>query len=264
MNIPAGVEILFHRVVDTVFACLPQRTPSRGQLRRCRIVSHRGEHDNRRVMENTVAALDRAVAAGVWGIEFDVRWTRDLQPVVFHDVDLQRLFSCQQSLREFGLKELQRRFPLIPTLAEVLERYRGRVHLMIEIKAEPYPDPEQQNQILQHLLADWVPQQDFHLMSLNPEMFDLIDGIPAAACVPIALIDPRHMSRLALKQRYRGVAGHYLFITRRLIRRHHARRQAVGTGFAASRRSLFREIHRGVDWVFSNRAARMQRICRQG
>jgi hypothetical protein len=37
----------------------------------------------------------------------------------------------------------------------------------------------------------------------------------------------------------------------------------VGTGFADSRRCLYREVNRGVDWIFSNRAADMQAVCRK-
>ena len=262
MNIPYGLERYVHRVIDAVFAKLPQHPPSREQLHQCRIVSHRGEHDNRTVIENTVAALDRAVAAGVWGIEFDVRWTRDLQPVVFHDPDLQRLFASPQPLGLLTLRELQSRFPQIPTLAEVIARFRGKAHLMIEIKAEDYPDPPKQNQILRDLLSGLIPREDFHLISLNPEMFALIDAVPAEACLPVAQLNMHSMSRLALAKGYRGVCGHYFLLTRRLIRRHHAQAQAVGSGFVASKRSLFREINRNVDWIFTNCAVKIQSLCR--
>ena len=62
--------------VDLWFRWIPRMRPSRAALEACKIVSHRGEHDNRRVFENTLAAFDAAAAAGCWGLEFDVRWTR--------------------------------------------------------------------------------------------------------------------------------------------------------------------------------------------
>jgi len=34
----------------------------------------------------------------------------------------------------------------------------------------------------------------------------------------------------------------------------------VGSGFAASKYGMFREINRGVDWVFSNHAVRLEAI----
>ena len=72
------------------------------------------------------------------------------------------------------------------------------------------------------------------------------------------------ISRLALAKRWGGVAGHYLMTTGGVIARHHRAGQRIGTGFADSPRSLYREIHRGVDWIFSNRAAAMQAVCDGG
>jgi len=82
----------------------------------CKIVSHRGEHDNKTVFENTIAAFDRVKKAGVWGIEFDIRWTKDLRPVVFHDRTLQRVFNSNIELNKVTLAELKEQCNLIPSL----------------------------------------------------------------------------------------------------------------------------------------------------
>jgi glycerophosphoryl diester phosphodiesterase len=47
------------------------------------VLAHRGLHDDAR--ENSLAAFEAAVAAGVDGIETDVRLSRDGVPVLFHD-----------------------------------------------------------------------------------------------------------------------------------------------------------------------------------
>jgi glycerophosphoryl diester phosphodiesterase len=57
------------------------------------------------------------------------------------------------------------------------------------------------------------------------------------------------------------VAGHYLFLTNALMIKHRKRKQRIGTGFIDSRNALFRELNRGVDWIFSNKAVAMQRLC---
>ncbi len=66
---------------------------------------------------------------------------------------------------------------------------------------------------------------------------------------------------MAASNGWGGIAGHYLLAANGLVTRHHRLGQGIGTGFADSRRCLFREVARGVDWVFSNRAAQMQAIC---
>ena len=255
------VERLFHRLADGVYRRWPRSAPPAHLLRSCRIISHRGEHDNLSRFENTLAAFDAAVDAGVWGIELDLRWTGDRVPVVFHDADTRRLFDNDARIGRMTLTTIKHKFPLIPTLSEVIGRYGGRVHLMIEIKTEPYPAPAMQSRRLQKLLGGLSPGTHFHLMSLHPDLFSYFGFLPPNAFVPIARIRMDRFSRMAATAGWGGIAGHYLLATNKLIGRHHGRGQRVGTGFVDSRRCLFREVVRGVDWIFSNRAAEMQAVC---
>jgi glycerophosphoryl diester phosphodiesterase len=255
------VEEMFHHLVNRLCRRWPRPVSRPHRIHACRIISHRGEHDNHTCFENTLAAFDKAADAGVWGIELDIRWTRDLVPVVFHDADTLRLFNEAARIRHMTASELKERFPLIPAFSEVVERYGRRRHLMIEIKTEPYPRPSVQIRRMQRLLRHLSPGRDFHLMGLDPGMFTYFDFLPAAAFIPIARVRIDRFSRLAAAHGWGGVAGHYLLATRGLINRHHGLGQRIGTGFADSRNCLYREVSRGVDWIFSNRALAMQAIC---
>jgi glycerophosphoryl diester phosphodiesterase len=257
------VERVFHRLVDGVYRRWPRPTPPPHLLRSCRIISHRGEHDGHNRLENTLAAFDAAADAGVWGIELDLRWTRDLVPVVFHDPDTRRLFNEDTKIAHMALATIKEKFPLIPSLSDVIDRYGGRLHLMMEVKNETYPNPAVQSRRMQKQLKALSPGKDFHLMSLHPGMFGYFAFLPATAFVPIARIRIDRFSCMAAENGWGGLAGHYLLATNGLLARHHGLGQGVGTGFADSRRCLFREVARGVDWIFSNRAASMQDICRR-
>ena len=254
------IEVLFHFAADGLCAVLPQRKPGEAALHRCRIVSHRGEHDNVTVFENTLAAFDKARDHGVWGIECDIRWTKDLVPVVFHDADLQRLFGDSLTIGQTLFDPLRKEFPQIPTLLEVLTRYGKNMHLMVEIKAEIYPDPAYQRRILSKAFSGLVPEEDYHFLALNPQLFEYADFVAPATCIPVAQLNFREMSHLSLQESYGGIAGHYLFITGTRIQNHHEQDQQVGTAYIRSKNSLFREINRGVDWIFSNHACEMQDI----
>ena len=255
-------EKLLLPMIDGIYGRLPQPHPSAERLQSCRIISHRGEHDNRHVFENTLESFDAAVAQGVWGIEFDLRWTRDMQPVVVHDADLRRVFGRDLRVGDCRLQDLKKACPHLPTLAEVVDRYGGKVHLMMELKAEAYPDPSRQNRILGEIFEALRPDLDFHLLSLEPDMFGLITFAPATAFVPVARLNFPDLCRRAMQKGYGGVAGHYALVTDAAIQRLHAAGQKVGTGYPRSRNCLFREIHRGVDWIFSNRAGEVQRLIR--
>ena len=64
MALSAWIEKFFVNAADAVFSRWPQPLPEPDRLFRCRLISHRGEHDNRTVFENTLAALEAAAVGG--------------------------------------------------------------------------------------------------------------------------------------------------------------------------------------------------------
>ena len=260
MELPAGIEKVLLQCLDFVFMLLPRNSPDPDKLRACKIVSHRGEHDNITVYENTFAAFDSALEQGIWGIEFDVRWTQDFQPVVVHDPDLKRVFGLDIRIEDIEFEELRVQCSQVPLLSEVVAKYGKKMHFMIELKEEVYPDPDRQNAIFKDCFSSLQPRTDYHLMSLAPEMLDLITFAPPSSFIPIATLDMANFSKLALEKNYRGVAGHYLLLTSAILRKHHQKGQQVGSGYPASKNCLFREINRGVEWIFSNNAGGLMKI----
>ncbi len=250
-------------LIDFVCMLVPRRRPSREAMADCRIISHRGEHNNRSVRENTLAAFTPAAEAGCWGLEFDVRWTCDLEPVVIHDADAERVFGVDLVVAEVSLAELRQRIPEVPTLVEMVERFGGRQHLMIELKHDRLGSVEARAARLRDVLAPLTPVEDYHFLALQPESFELAKFAGKLACVPVAEFNLGELSRLTLQQEYGGVCAHYLLLGRGLIEQHHKRGQLLGSGFASSRNCLFREVNRGVDWIFSNHALKMEAIRRQ-
>ena len=299
----ASIEKGYVRTTDFLFRLWPRRRPSARQLAACRLVAHRGVHDNIAVLENTSAAVGEAADAGVWGlgvgvrwsrdagaggpppgapppprgetprggrprpppphagvwgIELDVRWTRDAVPVVLHDPDLARVHGVPAAVDALTWRQLRRRAPAVPALSEVVTRFGGRLHLMLEIKPVVRPDAATRNQTLQEVLAPLQPTTAFHLMALAPATLAPMADFPPAARIAIAYHWPNGFSRWVAAHRWGGVCSHFALMRTTLIRRHHALGQRIGTGFAASRNCLYREIHRGVDWIFSNNADQLQ------
>ena len=230
------------------------------KLAAVRIVAHRGVYDNRLVFENTMAAFERFHAAGGWGIELDVRWTRDGVPVISHDPDGRRLFGVQRQIADMDLAALQRQLPQVPTLAAVIERFGGQLHLMVEIKSEPHFDLHYQRKTLQHHFESLTPGRDYHLLSLDPDMLQRLRFSPADTCIPIAQMNLRQVYRAAQVNGWGGIAGHYALIRRRPIEVMHSNDCQVGTGYINSPNCLYREVTRGVDWLFSDQALVLQKI----
>jgi glycerophosphoryl diester phosphodiesterase len=260
MPVPAIIERGYLRLVDTVFDRLPRSLPSIEQLEKCKIIAHRGIHDNQRVEENTMTAFEHAQKAGVWGIELDIRWTRDLEPVVFHDPDLLRMHGNGRKISTYSLSELKKRYTAIPTLSEVVQQFGGKCHLMIEVKIQPWLDASRQVARLYQILSALEPSKDYHLISFSHNILAPMGEIPMKARIAIAQNWPGPPSRWVKRRQWGGLCGHYFLMRQRLVKAHHQNGQKVGTGYIQSRNCLFREINRGIDWIFSNTADHVQRI----
>lgn len=260
MRLPPWLQVQLGKATDFYFAYKPQPVPSQKKLKACKIVSHRGVYDNRNVFENTIPAFQIAHKNNVWGIELDIRWTKDLFPVIIHDRNCMRLFGKDIKIKKTKLSELQKQCPLIPTLEQVISKFGKKLHYMIEIKKEKYPDPEYQTAFLENLLSGLKPEKNYHFLSLTPDMFKYADFVPPSTQLLVSETNTKKLSNVALNRGLGGLTGHYLLITKELVRRHHEMKQKVGTGFITSRNCLFREIHKNVDWIFTNKAVELQKI----
>jgi glycerophosphoryl diester phosphodiesterase len=254
------LENLLLTTTDNIFSIIPQHKPSPEKLENCQLVSHRGERDDVIVFENTFAAFDPVVEHGIWGIELDVRWTKDLVPVVIHDPDGLRVFGNNFVIAEHTWQECQQALPLVPSLTALVERYGKRCHLMIELKEEPYPELDKQKQILKEVLSPLLPEIDFHIIALAVHLLEYIDFLPKAALLPVSTTNAQTLSALCLSKSWGGLTGHYLFMNSTLIKKHKTAQQKVGCGFANSKNVLFREINKNADWIFSNQALAMHNI----
>ena len=101
--------------------------------------AHRGLHDETKA-ENSMSAFAAAKERG-FGIELDVRLSKDGELVVFHDDNLTRIVGKEGKVVDFTASELATMKLLgttdtIPTLKEVLALIDGAVPLLIEIKMD--------------------------------------------------------------------------------------------------------------------------------
>jgi len=261
MEFPSWLETILIRICDLIFSIIPQKTPSLENLEKCKIISHRGQHDNVQIFENTLNAFDVALnTIGIWGIELDIRWTKDLHPLVFHDADLQRLYGLNIRICETKKSVLKKQFPQIPTLKEIVQRYGKKLHLMVEAKEELSIQPENQNKILKDIFQKLEPSKDYHLLSLNPKILETIKFVDASSKVLVAVFNEKLLSNISLENKYSGIGGHYLLITNKIVQKHINFGQKIGVGYPNSKNNLFREINRGVEWIFCNDAVKLNNI----
>lgn len=92
-----------------------------------KIIGHRGAAGL--APENTLAAIEAGIAAGVDMIEVDVRTTKDGVSVLHHDPAFQKL-----QISVTTLENLQKTKPDIATLSEAIQAVNRRVPMVIEVK----------------------------------------------------------------------------------------------------------------------------------
>lgn len=248
--IPPWISSSLIKACDLWYAMLPQPEPSLEALEKVKIISHRGIRDNQTVFENSFAAFDALAGLPIWGIEFDIRWTKDLWPVVFHDPCLTRLYGDSHQISDFSLFELQTAYPDIPTLKSLAMRYGERYHLTIELKYGHWPEMKKQQQRLLEALGNLKPRVNFHLMSFDIELLTQLDQVPSDALLGIMHSNPSDMRAAVNEHQWAGLGGHYMVLRQKHIDEAHQHNRLVATGFPVSKNSLYREINRGVDWVF--------------
>lgn len=128
--------------------------PTTGERKQVDNIAHRGATGY--APENTVAGFDLAVDMKADYIEIDVQRSKDGELVVIHDTSVDRTtdgtgkvggltFDYLRSLDAGSWKGEQFAGEPIPTFEEILDRYHGKVGILIELKApELYPGIEEQ------------------------------------------------------------------------------------------------------------------------
>jgi len=178
--------------------------------------------------------------------------------VVIHDPDCRRVFGSALKINRVTLDDLQAKIPEIPSLDQIIQRYGKKIHLMIEIKKQEPVDTAYQQARLKALFSSLDPATDFHILALTADIFGLVDFLPGRALLPVAEYNVHPLSELALAESYAGISGQYLLVSRNTIQKHGRRNQKTGTGFVGSRNCFYRELNRGVEWIFTNHAIKLR------
>ena len=109
------------------------------------MLAHRGlvPHDAEGIVENSLAALAAAQAAGVPYVESDCHLTADGVVVLFHDDDLSRVTRDPRPIRDVPIRELDELMSTrggLVTLAQAFDAF-PTLRFNLDVKAEDAADP---------------------------------------------------------------------------------------------------------------------------
>ena len=176
-QILAGVALALGLAALYLFGCEP---PYRGSLvvrpPRPLVFAHRGFGDL--APDNSLYAVERALAAGMDGVDMDGQLTRDSALVIFHDLSVDRLTSGTGRVRDKTLKEMLAldlgpkydpaiRGAYVRTFEDFVRTVKGRGILMVELKV-PGLAPTGIERRAVEIIQRYDAHQDVVLSSFNP------------------------------------------------------------------------------------------------
>ncbi len=140
------------------------------------IFAHRGFGDH--APDNSLYAVERALEAGMDGVDVDGQLTRDGEVVIFHDLSVDRLTSDTGRVQQKTLKEMLAldlgpkydppvRGAPVRTFEDFVRTVKGRGILMVELKV-PGMKPTGMEERAVEIIRKHAAHQDVVLSSFNP------------------------------------------------------------------------------------------------
>jgi glycerophosphoryl diester phosphodiesterase len=190
--------------------------------------------------ENTLAALDFAIANGCDGFEFDVRFTRDRRAVLCHDPKIDGKEISATNFADLG----QGRDSL-PCLEDVLECFGDLAYLDIEVKVGG-----NEEQVVAAVRAK-PPSRGYIVSSFVPELLLQLNRLDSS--LPLGyLCDRPQCVNLWTKLPITVFLPHHRLVSKGLIEAAHQRGTKLFTWTVNQRRDLVRLANWGVDGLISD------------
>ncbi|MBY0148410.1 glycerophosphodiester phosphodiesterase family protein [Neobacillus niacini] len=182
-----------------------------GELRKVDNVAHRGASGY--APENTIAAFDKGVDMKSDYIEIDVQRSKDGELVIIHDTTVDRTTDGTGRVKELTFEQIRSldagswkgeefKGEKIPTFDEILDRYHGKVGILIELKApELYPGIEAQvAQELTERNLDKPQNEKIIIQSFNFESMKITNSLLPKVPIGVLTSNRAHTTEQALKE----------------------------------------------------------------
>jgi glycerophosphoryl diester phosphodiesterase len=227
-----------------------------GRTRAIEITGHRGNKNRR--PENTLSAIELAIAEGADFAEIDVQTAADGVVVLLHDDDLRRVAGDRRRLRDLKYRELRDldvgswfdpafHAERVPTLQQVIDAVRGRIRLNIELKYT-WDDPRLAAEVVR-IIRENEFASECVVSSLNRRaLLEVEASFPELETGLIMLVAVGNPSRIDADFLSIGAAR----ATPRLVRASHRRGRGVHVWTVSDRRQALSMIEMDVDNIITD------------
>ncbi len=229
-------------------------------FRNALVAAHRGA--SAEAPENTLAAVEQAIANRADYAEIDVQETKDGVVILLHDSNLKRTTGVDAEVSDWNYKKIRQldagswfseeyKGEVIPTLAETLEAAKGKIKLNIEIKL---------NGTERNLVQSVVRLIEIYDMTDDC----VITSFQASALKEVKRLNADIRTGYILKVAYGDFSGldyadalsvNYSFATSMLVNDAHDAGKEVYVWTINSEEKIINMISNGVDMVITDRPA---------
>lgn len=237
-----------------------------GELRQIDNVAHRGASGY--APENTIAAFDKAVEMKADYIEIDVQRSKDGELVIIHDTTVDRTTEGTGYVKDLTFEQLrnldagswkgeQFSGEKIPTFDEILDRYHGKIGILIELKApELYPGIEESvAEELKERNLDKPQNEKTIIQSFNFESMKKMNELLPKVPIGVLTSSKAHTTEQALKD-FAAYADYfnpsYGIVTKDLVHQVHSLGMKISSWTVRSHESADFLLDMGVDAIITD------------
>ena len=241
------------------------------------VIGHRGNSSEAPM--NTLIAVEQAIQLGVDMVEVDVHLSADDVPVLLHNSTVDETtdgsgpvsgysFEALRDLDAGSWKSVEYAGEKIPSLAEVLDLCRGKIHLALDLKtADAIPSMLRavaDAQMREHVVicgcySDWAEE----IRQIDADITVLLNLHPEISELATSGQQDEFISRYIAQARRAGLPVlnvSHIYVTPALVRR--ARMQGLSVwSFTIDEEQLMRElVAMGVDAIYTNCPRRLLEV----
>jgi len=211
-------------------------------------IGHRGACGH--APENTLASIEQAIAFGCALTEVDVQRTADGSLILFHDELVDRTTDGKGLLADMELEDIRKLDAggrTIPTLEEALHAARGRIGLILELKAEGLA-----YDICGIVRASGFPGEIIYASYLHDELQHVRRADPDAKTLVLFKRLPKDPAAEAIRLQATHVGLRFDTATMPLVKTLHKARFTVFVHTVNKPADIARMRSLGVDGIVSN------------
>jgi glycerophosphoryl diester phosphodiesterase len=211
------------------------------------LLGHRGARASASIPENSFASFDLALEHGCDGFEFDVRLTACGRAWVCHDSRVGGLSISRATVEQL---------PRLPELQAVLERYRGRAFLDIELKVRNL-----ETKVLS-AMREFPPERGYVVSSFLQDVIMELKARSAVAPVGVVCQRVNQLARWpSLPLEY--VIAHQSLVDRKLVEEVHGARRKIFVWTVNDSKAMLRFAEWGVEGIISDDTELLVRTLRR-